>query len=209
MKKTVAAATVAVSLGIGGVAGAFFGVPGLAGAAEGATGAVGWVEEALGGLVDDGTITEQQADAVETVLDGARPQHGGGHGEAAGRRQASGHLSLSTVAVSLGITEDELRSALEDGRTIADVADVKGVAVQTIVDAVLAEQKDHLDDKVAAGELTEAQADRMLADIEKRATAMITGAQPAFRREHEGGHDQGRRGGPGAHVAGHSAEADA
>ena len=40
-----------------------------------------------------------------------------------------------TAAEALGITEDELRTALEDGQSIAQVAEADGVDVQTVIDA--------------------------------------------------------------------------
>jgi hypothetical protein len=177
MRKRLAAATLAASITVGGFAGAVLGAPGLAGAAETASGAAGWVEEALGGLVTDGTITQAQADAVGTALEAARPAHGPG---------LRGGAKLEAVAEALGITADELRTELEAGKTIATVAGEKDVEVQAVVDAIVAAHKAHLDEEVAAGDLTQEEADARLEGAEARATAMVNGETPLGGRGRHG-----------------------
>jgi hypothetical protein len=178
MNKTIAAATVAASLAAGGMAGLALGAPPLAGAQTAAGEAVGWVDDALSGLVSDGTITQDQAEAVETALEDARPDHGM-HG------QRGRHLAV--VAEALGITEDQLRDALGGGRTIAEVAADEGVDVQAVIDALVANAGARLDQAVADGDLTRQQADERLARIEERVTAMVDGERPA-RHGHRGHH---------------------
>lgn len=174
MRKTIAAASIAVTgLGVLGL-----GATAMAGAQDDSSDDEGgWVQDALGGLVDDGTITQDQADAVEDALQDARPEHGlgggfGPHGFALGPGR------LSTVAESLGVEEDELRAALEDGQTIADVAEEQGVDVQDVVDDIVAAQQERLDEAVADGHLTQEQADEILAGAEERATAFVNGERP-------------------------------
>ena len=192
MKRTITAAAVAGSLAVGGLAGTVLGTPVVAGAAETATGAAGWVRDALQGLVYDGTITEAQSEAVATALDDARPERWRGH------HGVGGHAALATVAEALGVTEEELRTALSDGRTVAEVAAEQGVDVQVVVDAVLAEVRERVEQRVAAGDLTQEQADEVLADAEARATAFVDGDGPALRGG-PGGRSHGRHGHHGAH----------
>lgn len=180
MRKAIVAAAVAVAAAVGGLAGAALGVPTLAGAAQTASGASGWVQEALSGLVDDGTITEQQADAVASALQDARPEHGPAPRHAPGRRDLSG------VAAQLGVTEDDLRSALRGGQTIAEIAGDQGVDVQAVIDSVVAAERDHLDDKVAAGDLSRSEADRLLAAAEQRAAGLVNGTAQPFHRGRPG-----------------------
>ena len=80
---------------------------------------------------------------------------------------------------ALGITADELRTALEGGQTIAEVAAEKGVDVQTVIDAMVAEAKTHLDEEVAAGEHTQEEADQKLADVTERITDSVNNGMPA------------------------------
>lgn len=201
MKKSIAAASVTASLAVGGLFGAVLGVPGLA-AAETATGAVSWVDEALAGLVDDGTIDQDQADAVEAALDEARPErssmrHRGGFGH---------HVDPAVVAEVLGVSEDEVAAALEDDRTIADLAAEQGVEVPVVVDAIVTAKQEHLDRRVAEGDLTQERADEMLAGAEERVTALVEGERPTLGRGGRHGHF---RGGHGAPVPGGAEDAGA
>jgi hypothetical protein len=176
MRKTIAAATIAVSgLGVLGL-----GATTMAGAEEDSSDdeGGGWVQDALSGLVEDVTLDQEQADAVEDALRDARPDHG--FGGIVGPRGAVLGLGgdLSTVAESLGIDEDELRSALEDGRTIAEVAEEEGVEVADVVDDIVAAQRERLDEAVADEHLTQEDADALLDGAEERVTAFVNGEMP-------------------------------
>lgn len=187
MNKTIAAAAVSASLAVGGLAGAALGAPTFAGAAGYASTAVttasdgaGWVQDALAGLVGDGTITQEQADAVETALQEARPERRGHHLH---------HIGRGVVADALGISEDELHTALRDGQTIADVAEAQGVEVQAVIDAVLTDLEERLGERVADGDLTQERLDEILAEAAERLPDVIEGEAPAFG----GGHRRGGR----------------
>lgn len=185
MKKSLAAAGLVASLALGGMG---LGVSGVAGAAEtatgAATGAAGSVQEVLRGLVGGGTITQEQADAVQAALKearAARPERGAGH---PGR---GGHKHMSVVAEALGVTPEELHTALQNDQTIAQVAQAKGIDVGRVVSAIVAAEKAKVDAAVASGRLTQERADAALANAEARATAMVNGERPPFG---------GRGGGP-------------
>jgi hypothetical protein len=129
-----------------------------------------WITDALAPLVSNGTITQAQADAVVAALQAAAPDHGPG-----GRH---GMKHLDAAAEALGVTTDELRTAIEGGQTIAQVAESKGVAVQTVIDAMVADVKEHLAAEVAEGDLTQAEADQKLAQATERITAFVNGTAP-------------------------------
>jgi polyhydroxyalkanoate synthesis regulator phasin len=177
MRKTIVAATVGASIAVSGLVGSALGGPGLAGAADLAGvsdddgDGSGWVQDALDGLVDDGTITQDQADSVEDALADARPEgHGPGH-------RFLAH-DLADIAEALGVEEDDVRAALEDGRTIAELAEEQGVEVSDVVDAIMSAQRERLDQAVADGDLTQEEADRILAASEERVTAFVEGEVP-------------------------------
>ena len=172
MRKTVTAATLAASLTVGGIAGAVLGAPALAGAADTTAVAVGWVHDALSGLVSDGTLTQDQADAVESALQEARPERGPRHG---GFGRFGG---VSAAAQALGISEDELETQLRSGSTVAEVAAARGVDLQTVIDAVVAAQKERLAKAVTDGDLTQAEADQRSADLVQRVTDFVNGKGP-------------------------------
>lgn len=80
---------------------------------------------------------------------------------------------LAVAATALGMTEADLRTELEAGKSIAQVAEAKNVDLQKVIDALVAERKEHIATHVAEGKLTQAQADAQLADVEARVTEMV------------------------------------
>lgn len=125
----------------------------------------------LAGLVTDGTLTQEQADKVASTLAAKMPAGGrGGHGDHGGR---GGFGGLTAAATAIGVTEDELRTQLEAGKSVADVAQANGVSEQTVIDAIVAEAKTHFAAEVASGEHTQAEVDAKLADLEARVTTMV------------------------------------
>jgi polyhydroxyalkanoate synthesis regulator phasin len=140
------------------------------------------LRETLQALVDDGTITAEQADAVTAHLVANRPEgrpgHGGfGHG-GFGRR---GHGGFDGEVVSglLGIDAETLRTELQAGKSIADIATEQGVDVQTVIDALVAEAQEHIDLMVENGRLTDEEAATKLADVTERITERVNTARPA------------------------------
>ncbi len=133
--------------------------------------------DALQPLVDDGTITQAQADAVLAALEEARPE-GMGPGDGGPGGRGGRGPGLDVAATALGIDAAALRTDLESGKTIAEVASDSGVAVQTVIDAIVADMQTHLTDDVASGRLTQAEADERAADSTERATALVNGERP-------------------------------
>src|SRR4051794_32054915 len=106
----------------------------------------------------------------------APPGVPGDHHGPHGRGGPHGPASLSAAASTIGVTEDELRAALESGQSIADVATAHGVDPQTVIDAMVADAKTHLADEVTSGRLTQEQADQISADLEQRITDLANHA---------------------------------
>jgi hypothetical protein len=123
-------------------------------------------------LVDDGTLTSSQLDAVVAALEAARPMgghggpgHGGpGHGGPGmgGARGEKRQEMLTSAAEAIGITADELKTAIEGGQTIAQVAEANGKSVQSVIDALVAQAS---------------------ADLTQRITDMVNGVRPAAPAE--------------------------
>jgi polyhydroxyalkanoate synthesis regulator phasin len=177
VRKKMIIATAAGVLTLGGVAVA---VPVLADT-DGETSVVDRIKSALSGLVDDGSITQEQADEVATTLSDAGLGHGGDH--------HGDHIGLGTAAEALGMTEDELRTALEpDGTSLADVAADQGVDVDTLIDALVQAQQDRIAQAVEDGRLTQEQADERLADLRERVTERVNSDAPAWGHHGRGGH---------------------
>ena len=92
------------------------------------------------------------------------------------------------VATALGITVEELKTELSSGKSIADVAKAKNVDIAKVIAAMTAQMKAHLDEEVASGEHTQAEADAKLAAFTARVTEMVNQV---------GGPKAGHKGGPG------------
>ena len=85
---------------------------------------------------------------------------------------------LDAAATYLGVTEAQLHTALESGKTLADVAKANGKTVDGLVAAMVADAKQHIADEVAAGRLTKAQQTQILSDLEQHITGMVNGQMP-------------------------------
>jgi hypothetical protein len=66
------------------------------------------------------------------------------------------------VAEALGIDEETLVSELQSGKTIAELAEELGVDLATVTEAAQTTMTAHLDELVAEGVITQAQADAHL-----------------------------------------------
>ncbi len=109
----------------------------------------------LQALVDDGTLTASQRDAVVAALEAARPADGGRHG---GRHGGLRGEMLDTAATAIGITADELKTEIEAGKTIAEVAVANGATAQDVIDALVADAS---------------------ADLTQRITDLVNGVRPS------------------------------
>ena len=165
---------IATTAGVLGLTGLGLAVPALAatdGAGTSASSAVDRITGALSGLVTDGSITQEQADEVATTLSEAGLGRSGGH--------HGGGMDLEAAATALGMTADELRTALEpEGTTLAQVAEDQGVAVDDLVAALVQAQEERIAAAVEDGRLTQEEADERLADLAERVTERVNSAAP-------------------------------
>ena len=127
---------------------------------------------------------------------GARPVMSGASSSssaAAGMpKHMGGGKGSEVVSTVLGLTSTELRTQLDAGKSLAQVATAQGVAVQRVVDAIVAEKQAHLAQEVASGELTQAQADAKLANVTAKVTEMVNTVGSAHSEGGRGGHGRGR-----------------
>ncbi len=114
-----------------------------------------------------------------------------------------GGANIAVVAKSLNMTEAELRTELQAGKSIADVASAKGVSVDTIVSAIVADQTEKLKQAVTDGKLTQAQADAVLANLKITVPSQLQVKQVAGLegRGFGGPGERGGKGGPGGPAA--------
>ena len=96
---------------------------------------------------------------------------------------------LDAAASYLGLTEAQLRTQLESGKSLADVAKAQGKTVDGLVQALVDSAKKKLDAAVSAGRLTQSQADSILADLKTHITDFVNGTAPrlGLHRDHHFG----------------------
>ena len=121
--------------------------------------------------VRDGRLTEEQARRMKERIDagdaplfglGPRGLHGPGHGLGHGPRGAF-HAKFEAAAEYLGMTEDQLRNELRNGKTLAQVARDRNKAVDGLIDALVADVREKLG------------AENVPADLRRRITDMVNG----------------------------------
>lgn len=105
--------------------------------------------------------------AAPPALPGAPSRPGGPHGGPHGR------IDLSVAAGAIGIPEADLQTALQSGKSMADVATANGVDPQKVIDALVADAQAKLAARVASGEITQAQADQISAGLAPRITDVV------------------------------------
>lgn len=109
------------------------------------------------------------AGAQENGQKAEQSQPGGGQ---AANRHPRRHLAkqlITEVARVLNMAPRDLLAELRSGKSIAQVAEAKGVPVQTVIDDLVAKVNERVDKALGAGKLTQEQA----AKIKEQAPARI------------------------------------
>jgi hypothetical protein len=173
--KRIIAAGVGAGLLLGGVTGLAVTVPNLASAqddatttvpAEGARPKAGPFSGVLDGLVANGTITQEQADAIVGAGEAAhaerranraeggmgRPEGGMGRPEMRGPGRPGGPgrggMPLESAAEAIGITVEELRTGLQSGQSLAAIAEANGVSADTLIEELTNDARTRITDMV-------------------------------------------------------------
>ena len=146
------------------------------------TGGAGVASAQYGGdaEVESDTVTETSEEQVENTgllqvqeeVDGTEAD-GDNDGEREGRRGRG--RKAAVAAEVIGIEVDELRAALQDGSTIAEVAEANDVDPQDVIDAMVANLEEKLGEKVAEGRITEDEAVEKLESKTERITNKVFG----------------------------------
>lgn len=131
--------------------------------------------------VKEGRLTKSEGARIKARIDADElpffplgPRHGFGDHE----RHFLFHARLEAAADYLGMTEAELRSTLDGGKTLAQVAKDRDKSVDGLIDAMTASAEKELDEAVKAGRLTEAEKKEMLLGLKARITDLVNGRFP-------------------------------
>lgn len=132
-------------------------------------------DEVIDDAVASGELSEEQGEALKQRIE----PNGGFFRMMPGRAEFGRHafrmldIDLATIASELGVTTDELQAELETGSTLSEVITAHGSTVDAVVTALVADAETELAEAVANGDLTQEQADQMLANLPDRLTQMI------------------------------------
>jgi uncharacterized protein YidB (DUF937 family) len=136
------------------------------------------LEDRIDAAVAAGRLTKEQGAELKQRLESngvplvAPPFFGHGHfGD-------HGLHGLDAAASYLGLSEAQLRAQLESGKTLAQVAKAQGKSVDGLVATLKADLKQHLDQAVSDGRLTQAQENQILANADQRLTQLVNGQFP-------------------------------
>lgn len=153
------------------------------------------VLEQLSGLVEGGTLSQDQADAVADTFVAAQEERFAARHERFEQRQADRQEVLDL----LGVTAEELREAFDNDQSVADVAEANGVDVQDVIDLKVAQASERAAQAVEDGKITQAEADEKLAEATEKITERVNEVpgEGGFGRGRHHGPGFGPRGGPG------------
>ena len=145
----------------------------------------------------DAKLAEFKTRVTSMVNTAGLPQRGGkggpeGHGPMGGKGGAK--FATAKLATTLKLTEAELQTQLQSGKTLKQIADAQNVDITDVKATLTSDFKAHLDEEVKSGEHTQAEADAKLAEFKTRLDDMVNGVRPAGGPE---GHGPGGRGGHG------------
>lgn len=143
-------------------------------------------ENQIDAAIAAGRLTQAQGDALKQQIESQDyPLLGPGFGHHGGPGE-HGFPHLEAAAAYLGLSATELQTQLQSGKTLAEITEAQGKTVDGLVTALVADEKKELDAAVAAGRLTQAQADQLLAGAKQRFTDLVNGTMPEGGPGHHG-----------------------
>lgn len=138
--------------------------------------------------VKAGRVTSEQADKmkgmfeqrVSDMINGKVPMHRGHHGMFANKEM----LTL------LKIDAETMKNELKAGKTLAAIANERGVSEQELKDFMVSSIAQRIDKGVESGRISTEKADQMKANLEQRVSDMINGKGPKLGYKHGPRHQQ-------------------
>lgn len=147
------------------------------------------MNDAIDQALKDGKITQAQADQLKSrvsgglsSLNGFGPFGRGGFFGFGGRGFFRANIGLAEFAKALGISQQELMSQLQTGKSIADVAKAQNKDINQVKQTVLSDLKAQLDAAVSSGKLTQAQADSIYNRASSGIDALVNQTWPFHGR---------------------------
>ena len=143
------------------------------------------LKKALENRVDEavtaGRLTKAQGDELKQRIESGDVPLFGGPGFGFHERGAL-FGGVDAAASYLGLTDVQLRSQLQSGKSLADVAKAQGKSVDGLVQAIVDAAKKKVEAAVAAGRLTQTQADSILSGLKSHVSDFVNRTPPRFGR---------------------------
>jgi hypothetical protein len=137
------------------------------------------LENRVDAAVAAGRLTKAEGDNIKQRIEaGDVPLFAGPGGPGGGHHHGGPFGGLAAAASYVGLTQAQLRTQLESGKSLAGVAKAQGKSVDGLVRALVNDAKKKLDAAVAAGRLTQKQADSILSDLKSHVTDFVNGTRP-------------------------------
>jgi len=133
---------------------------------------------------------------IDTMLTTAGLPARGPHGKGGPEGKGGGKFMSATLATTLKLTQEELKTQLHSGKSLADVAKAQSVDIADVKTVLISDITAHLAEEVTSGKHTQAEADAKLAEFKTNIDTMVKRVGPAGGMKGQGrGH--GPRGGNG------------
>lgn len=144
-------------------------------------------EDRIDAAVAAGRLTEQQGDELKQRIEsGDFPLFGPpAFGPGFGAPHPFFH-GLEAAATYLGLTEAQLESRINNGKTLAQIAEAEGKSVDGLKAAMLKDARAKLDEAVKAGRLSKAEEQQVLKDLGQRIEDLVNGQLRLRFRDHGG-----------------------
>ena len=151
-------------------------------------------DETIDEAVAEGSLTEEQAERMkERGEEGGLLFAGPGPGQ---RPNGKGHHVIDAALQLLDMEKDELRQQFSEGNSLAEIAEAQGMNAEEFEVELAGVIQAEIEERVASGDITEEQADRVLAGLEEHVDRVVN-RDPDDGPPHRGGGFGGLRQGPG------------
>lgn len=129
----------------------------------------------------EGRITPEQADKARERIESGQNLRGffeRRHERREHRRDLVHKGIVESAAEAMGMTFEALKTELQAGDSIADVAAERGVSIDVVKDAITADAEARLDDAVANGRITQERAAELLSKLTEHLDDIVNRSKP-------------------------------
>lgn len=147
---------------------------------------MGALSDTLNQAVQDGKLTQADADAIVQKMGAAGlrtlavvPDKFDAKSLNADHEKFYVDVKLFVIrafAQALGISDEELRDQWASGKSVADVAQARGLNLDQVKQSTLRNLKTELDQAVQSGKLPQSEADKIYQDIEAQMDRLMSGS---------------------------------